>query len=262
MLFSHQGETLDIFGLSLPLYGIMITLGLIAGLFVAIWLGKSRNLKSDDFITLALYVIPLAILGARTYFVIFSGVEFTFVEFFEIWNGGLAILGAVIGGALGVLLYSLIHKKSFFDLADVLAPALFIGQAIGRIGCYFAGCCYGYEIENTNLHFFPIGFNADGVWHYATMFWESAWCLLGFFLLIAIFKKFKQTGVVISSYLILYGIGRAIIETFRGESLFLFETGLKISQLLAIIMIIIGIISLIIIYTRSRKQTSEKDNNS
>ena len=251
----------EIFGLFVPLYGLMITLGIIAALFVIIPIGKTRGITSDDYFTLALYALPLAILGARTYFAIFSGVNFSFVEFFEIWNGGLAILGAVIGGAIGVLLYSLIHKKNFFKIADTIVPGLLVGQAIGRIGCYFAGCCHGYEITNTTLHFFPIAIEVDGVMRYATMFWESVWCLTSLAILLFVFKKFKQTGVLLSCYLILYGIGRAIIETFRGESLYLFNTGLKVSQFLAILMIITGIISLIIIYTKHRKTLSEKDNN-
>lgn len=254
--------SLNIFGLSIPLYGIMITIGIVIAMAIAIWLGKKRGFKSDDYFTLALYVIPLAVLGARTYFAIFSGANFTFLEFFEIWNGGLAILGAVIGGAIGVLLYSLIHKKNFFKLADTIAPALLVGQAIGRIGCYFAGCCHGVEITNSALHFFPAGIVIDETWHYATMFWECAWCLLAFAALLLIFKRFKQTGVALSCYCILYGIGRAIIETFRGDSLYLFGSGLKVSQLLSILLIIAGIIALIIIYTKSRKQPSEKDNNS
>ena len=252
---------LEILGLNIPLYGLMITIGIIVAMCIIIPLGKTRGITTDDYFTLALYVIPLAVLGARTYFAIFSGVNFTFLEFFAIWNGGLAILGAVIGGALGVLLYSIIHKKNFLKLADTIVLGLLVGQAIGRIGCYFAGCCHGYEIENSALHFFPLAINVDDTWRYATMFWESAWCLISFGILLFVFKKFKQTGVALSCYLILYGIGRAIIETFRGESLYLFGSGLKVSQLLAILMIVAGIISLIIIYTKHRKSLSEKDNN-
>jgi len=256
---AHTPLTFNIFGIEISAYGIMIGIGITAGIFVAIWLGKKRGIKSDDIFTLALYAIPLAIVGARIYYVIFSDHIYTFVEIFQIWNGGIAILGAVIGGAIGVALYCLIHKKNFFKIADISAPALIIGQAIGRIGCYLNGCCYGIETTDPALQWFPISTQLDGVWHLSTFFYESFWCFLGFALLLFLFKKLHRTGALIFSYFVIYGVGRCIIETWRGDSLYL--AGIKISQLLSGILVIVGIIGLVFIYTNVKKRKAKNEKN-
>lgn len=256
---AHTPLTFNIFGIVISAYGIMIGIGIVAGLFVAIWLGKKRGIQIDDIFTLALYAIPLAIIGARIYYVIFSDHTYSFLEIFEIWNGGIAILGAVIGGGIGVFLYCLIHKKNFFKIADISAPALILGQAIGRIGCYFNGCCFGVETTDPALQWFPVSTQIDGVWHLSTYFYESFWCILGFVLLLFLFKKFHATGTVFFSYILIYGIGRCIIETWRGDSLFL--AGIKVSQLLSGILIIVGIIGLIFIYTNVKKKKAKNEKN-
>ncbi len=233
-------------------YGIFISLGVVAGLLIAIYMGKKRKISSDDLITLALFVLPLSIIGARVYYCAFSGEQYTFLEMLKIWEGGLAVLGAIIGGLVGVILYSLIFKKNLIDLCDILAPAVLIGQAIGRIGCWFGGCCYGIESTN-NLSFFPISIVIDGSWHYATFFYESAWTLIGFIVLLLIFKKFKLRGSSLGFYLLWYGVGRAIIESIRGDSLYLLNTGIKVSQFISILLIIVGIFILVYNYIRRKK---------
>lgn len=258
MTLLHSSLGFNIFGLHITYYGLLIAIGFVFAIMLASYNAKKRGIKSEDILTLALYVIPLSILGARTYFCIFSGRSYSFGEFFAIWNGGLAILGGVIGGALAILLYSLIHKKNFLTLCDIAVPSLILGQCIGRLGCICAGCCYGIEVSNPALHFFPISLCIDGVWHYATNFYESIWCALGLLLLLFSYKKFPQTGVVTCIYLVFYGIGRGLIETIRGDSLFFFSTGFKVSQIVAIIMIILGIIGLILIYNKHKNKKNEK----
>lgn len=247
------GVNLNIFGLSVSMYGIMMAIAFIVGITIAYFNAKKRGIKPDDILTLALYIIPLSILGARTYFAIFTENPLSFIEFFKVWEGGLAILGGVIGGLIGIILYCLIHKKNFLDILDIAAPSLIIGQAIGRIGCYFAGCCHGVEIENSALHFFPIGIEINGVWHYATMFYECFWCLACFFVLLFLFRKTNIKGLVVSSYLILYGFARFFIEGLRGDSLYLWETGLRVSQVLSAIIFIIGVACLIYVLIKHKK---------
>lgn len=256
---SHSRVTFNLLGLEINLYGVMIGLAIIVALIIAFWLGKKRKISQNDILTLALYVIPLAIIGARLYYVIFNNQSFSFIEFFEIWNGGLAILGAVIGGAIGVAIYCLIHKKNFLKITDIAAPALIIGQAIGRIGCYFGGCCYGIETLDPALQWFPISVQIDGVWHLSTFFYESFWCFLGFALLLFLFKKLHKTGAITFCYFIIYGVGRFIIEGWRGDSLYLADTGIKVSQLLSGILVFIGIIGLVFIYTIFKKRKVEKN---
>ena len=247
----------SIFGLEIKFYGLLIALGMVLGVFVACKLAKYRNLKSDDIILLALYVLPLAVIGARLYYVIFSEHSYTFLEIFEIWNGGMAIYGGVIGGAIGVVLYCVIHKKNFIDVADIAVVALILGQGIGRIGCYFAGCCYGIEVTDPAFMWFPLSTQINGVWQLSTFFYESICDFIIFFVFLWCFrKKVRTRGVMLSLYLISYGAVRCIIETFRGDSLYIGT--MKVSQLLSLILMVVGIILLLVIYTKKRKANESK----
>ena len=240
----------NIGSLRIEYYGLIMAFAMILGVIVACLNAKKRGLKSNDILILACYVLPLAVIGARIYYFIFSLDNYdSFWQIFEIWNGGLAIYGGVIGGALGVMLYCLIHKKNFFAVADIAAPSLILGQAIGRIGCFFAGCCYGIEVTNDAHMWFPLSTQINGVWHYSTFFYESFWNFLVFAALMLVLylgKNIKEYGVVMSLYFILYGIGRAWIEALRGDSLYL--GAIKVSQLLSILLIIAGVAIITVIY--------------
>ena len=256
----HIQSGFSLFGLEISFYGLIMGIAFLVGIAIAIFNAKKRGMKTDDILTLAIYIIPLSILGARIYFCIFSGTTYSFWQFFEIWNGGLAILGGVIGGAIAIIIYCIVHKKNFLQIIDIAAPSLIIGQAIGRIGCFFAGCCYGIETTNPNLCFFPFSVQIDGTWHLATMFYESFWCILGFVALQMFFRRNPPNGAVAFLYMIIYGVGRGVLETFRGDSLYFFSTGLKVSQVLSIGLVIAGIIGFVLIYTKHKK--NEKVNNS
>lgn len=240
----------NIGSLRIEYYGLIMAFAMILGVIVACLNAKKRGLKSNDILILACYVLPLAVIGARIYYFIFSLDNYdSFWQIFEIWNGGLAIYGGVIGGALGVMLYCLIHKKNFFAVADIAAPSLILGQAIGRIGCFFAGCCYGIEVTNDAHMWFPLSTQINGEWHYSTFFYESFWNFLVFAALMLVLylgKNIKEYGVVMSLYFILYGIGRAWIEALRGDSLYL--GAIKVSQLLSILLIIAGVAIITVIY--------------
>ena len=163
-----------------------VAIGMALGVFLACKNAKFRGVKSDDIIILACYVLPLSVLGAKLYYLTFSGQPFSFWDIFKIWEAGLAIYGGVIGGALGLVIYCLIHKKNILDMCDIAAPSLILGQAIGRIGCYFAGCCYGIEVTNPSLTWFPLSTFVHGAWHLSTFFYESLWDLLGFVILMLV----------------------------------------------------------------------------
>ncbi len=250
MLSVSQGFYIG--SLHITFYGLIMALSMALGVIVACLNAKKRGLKADDILLLACYVLPLAVLGARIYYVIFSENGLTsFWQFFEVWNGGLAIYGGVIGGAVAIMLYCFIHKKNFFAVADIAAISLILGQAIGRIGCYFAGCCYGIEVTNPSHMWFPLSTQIDGVWHYSTFFYESAWNFVSFAVLMLVLylaKIIKEYGVIMSLYFILYGTGRAWIEGIRGDSLYI--GAIKVSQLLSILLIIGGLAILMLIYIR------------
>ncbi len=236
--------------LEISLYGILMAVGMAVGVLVACLNAKKRGLKANDILILACYVLPLSIIGAKIYYVLFSLDKYASIgDVFKDFTNGFAIYGGVIGGAIGVALFCAIHKKNFFAVADIATPSLILGQAIGRVGCYFGGCCYGVEVTNPSSMWFPLATQIGGVWHYSTFFYEALWNLAVFaalMLMLYLAKFIKERGVIMSLYFILYGIGRAIIETWRGDSLML--GSIKVSQLLSILLILFGVTVITVIY--------------
>lgn len=257
-MFGFYDKYFTIFGINIAYYGLIIAIGMGLGVFLACRNAKFRGLKGDDIIILACYVIPLSIIGARLYFVLFSLEQFTsFWQIFEIWKGGMAIYGGVIGGAIGVMIYCLIHKKNFLDVADVVVPSLLLGQVIGRWGNFFNQEAYGYYISNPSAQWFPIGVYIEDChqavcecggsgWHLATFFYESIWNLCVFALLLILLRKNKTRlrGSLMCLYLIGYGAGRVWIEGLRTDSLYL--GSLRVSQFLSILLILFGIVFIIV----------------
>ena len=252
-MFGFYDSYFLFFGLEVTYYGFLIAVGMALGVFVACKNAKFRGFKSDDIIILACYVLPLAVIGAKLYYLTFSGQPFSFWDIFKIWEAGLAIYGGVIGGVLGLVIYCLIHKKNILDMCDIAAPSLILGQAIGRIGCYFAGCCYGIEVTDPSLTWFPLSTFVHGGWHLSTFFYESIWDFATFLLLILLLRKNKvrQRGTIVALYFIVYGTGRAWIEALRGDSLYL--GAIKVSQLLSILLIVLGIAIILTTYLLGRK---------
>lgn len=252
-MFGFYDSYFLFFGLEVTYYGFLIAVGMALGVFVACKNAKFRGFKSDDIIILACYVLPLSVIGAKLYYLTFSGQPFSFWDIFKIWEAGLAIYGGVIGGALGLVIYCLIHKKNILDMCDIAAPSLILGQAIGRIGCYFAGCCYGIEVTDPSLTWFPLSTFVHGGWHLSTFFYESIWDFATFLLLILLLRKNKvrQRGTIVALYFIVYGTGRAWIEALRGDSLYL--GAIKVSQLLSILLIVLGIAIILTTYLLGRK---------
>jgi phosphatidylglycerol:prolipoprotein diacylglycerol transferase len=170
------------------------------------------------------------------------------VDVFKIWNGGLAIYGGLIGGLLGVFIYSVFAKKRFLSLADVLIPSLILGQAIGRWGNFVNQEAYGWVIKNPAWTFFPaaVFIKAEGNFHMATFFYESMWDFGIFAFLMNYLKKNRREGNVFFFYLALYGFGRMIIEGFRMDSQILFNTGLRVNQLISAVFMVFGILMLLL----------------
>ena len=257
----------DLFGLHINFYGITSALSYLMGIVITCLIAKKRGFKTEDIITLACYVVPMAIIGARLYYVLFRLEYYTnFWDIFKIWEGGLAFYGGLIGGAIAVLIYCAIHKKNFFALLDIIAPSLIFGQALGRWGNFFNQEAYGFYVDNPNLQWFPFSVFIDdcnqpdcacggaGGWHLATFFYESMWNLITFaILMLLLYKfKFKQNGMVAACYLILYGIGRMFIEGLRTDSLYL--GSIRISQLLSVIFVVLGVCWVLYYTMKNRKR--------
>jgi len=246
-----------IFGLEIKFYGILIASAMLIAVFLVQYLAKKRGINPDDIILLALMVIPCSILCARLYYCIFSDTSYTFKTFWQIRNGGLAIYGGIIGGAIAIIVFALIKRnlKLIIKLFDIIVPALILGQAIGRWGNFFNQEAYGNLVTNSNLQWFPFAVKIETIagyeWHLATFFYESLWNIIGFVLLMIVVRKSKQLGTTTGTYLTYYGLGRIWIEGLRTDSLY--WGPLRVSQWLSAILIVIGISIIVYNYINKRK---------
>jgi len=163
----------SLFGLNIKFYGIIMAVAMFIGVLIACKNSKFRSLTENDIFKLILYVLPLSVIGARLFYVFGSTYNYTFFEIFKIWEGGMSIYGGIIGGAVAIGLFCLIHKKKFFDVADIAVVSLILGQAIGRWGNFFNQEVYGNVITDPSWQWFPFGVLLDnGQWHYALFFYE------------------------------------------------------------------------------------------
>jgi len=249
-----------LFGI-IPLYALLIVSAIIVAVILCTRDEKRLGLPQDTTIELALWLVPAAVIGARLYYVAFQW-EFyrdNLLSVFQIWNGGLAIYGGVIGGAAAGFFFARKKKLSFALLADFVAPVLILGQAIGRWGNFFNGEAYGYLVENPAWQFFPAAVHVDGQWHMATFFYESVWDFAGFLLLWFNRKKVRRPGDLFLCYLIFYGAGRFFIEGLRTDSLY--WGPIRVSQALSLLMVV-GAGAWLALRCFGKKKTNAKNTNS
>ncbi len=248
-----QAIFLDLGIIKIYWYSIMILSGLLIGGTFALHEAKKWKISEDFMINLFFYLIPLSIIGARLYYVFFNFDYYRAnpIEIFKIWEGGLAIHGAIIMGLLFIIFYSKKHKVNIFRLLDIIVVGMLIGQAIGRWGNFFNQEAYGAKTTVTFLksifipQFVIDGMYINGTYYHPTFLYESLWCFIGFIAILFIRRyKYIKIGQITSFYLIWYGIGRYFIESLRTDSLMFGDY--KAAQLLSISMIISGMILFII----------------
>lgn len=234
-----------LFGQPIYWYGILIALGLLLAALLAMSRERRLGLKEDTTLGMLFLAVPLALVFARIYYVIFSWDLYKDnpMDIFNFRKGGIAIYGAIIGGALGGWLYCKIKKVSFAAIADLAAPSLALGQAIGRWGNFVNQEAYGRLVENPALHFFPIAVYIEhtGSYHYATFFYESIWCfIICAALLIAERKNvFRKRGDMFIWYAMLYAAERMLVEGLRTDSLY--WANIRVSQMLSLIIMLLGV---------------------
>ena len=238
----------------ISIYGLLIACGMALSVFLCSRQEKRLGLPKDLTYDLALWVIPAGVIGARLYYVAFQWDMYRTnpLSILYIWEGGLAIYGGVIGGALAVFAFSKIKKAPFGKLADMIAPALILSQAIGRWGNFFNGEAYGRLVENPALQWFPLAVNVGGEWHMATFFYESVWDFIGFWVLWLNRKKTTADGNLFLLYLVWYGLGRAFIEGLRTDSLMLGP--LRVSQVLSVLLCVGAAAALLIRRKKARAE--------
>lgn len=256
-------NTFKIFGVTIHYYGVIMALAIFLAICVCYFLFPKHGLSRDLIFDIGIWAIPLGIIGARVFYVMFSGYHYTFVEALEIWNGGLSIFGAISFGALGVFIACKVKKVSFLKVADCVLPGIIIAQALGRWGNFFNQEAYGPLITNAKWQWFPFGVEIDTFlgteWHCATFFYESVWNVIGFAVLLILFFKVlneNKTGIVASVYFMWYGFGRFIIEMLRQDPLIIFGS-IKFSMWFAFCVFLLGVTLLICILTKNKKRGKE-----
>ena len=237
------------------MYGLLIACAIALSVFLCTKEEKRLSLPEDFSVDLALRAVPAAVVGARLYYVAFQWPLYASdpVRILWIWEGGVAIYGAIIGGVVAGWFFARKRKVPFGTLADLVAPVLILSQAIGRWGNFFNGEAYGYPVENPALQFFPMAVRIGEVWHYATFFYESAWDFCGFLLLWRLRKKPWPMGSLGLLYLTWYGAGRTVIEAMRSDSLMLGP--FRVSQLLSVLLAVSAGVTLMIRFRKSQKKT-------
>ena len=270
---SPGAEILNIGNLSFRWYGFLISLSVFLGLFISRKLAKSRDINPQLISDLLPSLVISSIIGARSYYVIFefkkfSGANFfTYLNFFEtsikfpsflaVWEGGIAIHGALIGGFLSILFFCKSNKIPIKDLLDLIIPSVILGQSIGRWGNFFNNEAFGLPTELPWKLYIPIEYRPveflDSQFFHPTFLYESIWNFIIFILLILIFNKQNKvnlfkTGLLSCLYIITYGFGRFWIEGLRTDPLCLggtaplCEGGLRIAQFISIFLFSSGLI--------------------
>ena len=236
-MFEISREALTLFGYDVRWYGMLIALGVLAAVLLASRRERRLGLKADTALNIALIAVPVAILCARAYYVIFSWDYYAAHpgDILNIRQGGMAIYGGVIGGILAGFCYCRVTRTSFAAGLDLAAPSIALGQAIGRWGNFLNREAYGAAVANPRWQFFPLAVEIPGSgWHWATFFYESAWCALIVILLLLAERRgfFRRRGDVFGWYLFLYALERSLVEGLRTDSLYLGP--LRVSQLLSL----------------------------
>jgi len=237
MLSRPMIDRIAFFGISW--YAIIIVAALLIGYLYSNHEASRLHLPHDTVIDFFLYAIPLGIIGARIYYVVFRFNMYSedILSVFNIREGGLAIYGGIIGGLIAARMIAKKHDVSINTLLDVFSPALVLGQAFGRWGNYINMEAYGLRISEEYLQFFPFAVEIPvgnvWYWHMATFFYEFCWNMLVFMTLMVIRHRVRRHGDVFCWYILLYCAGRTVIEGLRYDSLTFISEFVRISQVLS-----------------------------
>ena len=240
-------------------YGIIIGVGFLLALVYAMSVLKRFGIKGDSFFDCVLIGMITGIIGARLYYVVFRWDYYSLHldEIVMIHNGGLAIYGGIIGALLGGCITAKYKKLPIPAVLDVAALGFLIGQGLGRWGNFINQEAFGTE---TSLPWGMVSENTGGVAVHPCFFYESVWCILGFVLLHFFSKKFrKYDGQVFLLYIVWYGFERMIVEGLRTDSLYLPFGNIRVSQLLAALTFVCGIVLLIVFRKRTKKAVCAAD---
>ena len=244
-------------------YGLIICLGMLLAVAYVIFRGRQKSITMDDVIDIALVIIPCGIVGARLYYVIMEFDRYlytdggfwknlgqTLLNIVSVWEGGLAIYGGIIAGGIALVCVAKKKKLNVCQILDMVAPAVMIGQILGRWGNFFNGEAHGGETEI----FCRMGLweNGEQIFVHPTFLYESLWNLVGFVIANLLYRKKKFEGEIFFFYIAWYGFGRMIIEQLRTDSLMVGV--FRISQVVGFVCFIVGTVCIIVFANRARAE--------
>lgn len=264
----------SVFGFPIALYGVVIAIGVLAGIWVAAHVAKRTGQDPEMYWDFAIYAVIFSIIGARIYYVIFSWDQYKddLLSIFNIREGGLAIYGGVIAAFITVFVYSKVKKLNGFTVADTGVVGLILGQAIGRWGNFFNREVFGEYTEGIFAMRLPVDMvrasdisetiaaHMEGVNYiqvHPTFLYESLWNLGVFILLLIWWKHKKFEGEVALLYLGGYGLGRFWIEGIRTDQLFIPGTELPVSQVLAAVLVVGAVVCDLVVRAKIKKNGVE-----
>lgn len=273
---SNVGKSISIGRFEIAYYGMIIACGMLLGLFLAMWVAKKTKQDPELYFDVALYAIPIALIGARAYYVIFSWDQYkdNLIHILYFREGGLAIFGGVIAAVITFYVYVKIKKQNFWLMVDTGCVGLVLGQIIGRWGNFFNREAFGGYTDGLFAMQLPLNAvrtsdvtqemmehlqTIRGVQYiqvHPTFLYESLWNT-GILLMLLFFTKHKKfNGEIFLLYLAGYGIGRFWIEGLRTDQLLIPGIGLPVSQVLSMIVAIYSIIVILIQRKRSAAKTT------
>lgn len=272
----HVGKNFDVFGISIAFYGVTIGIGMLLGVLFLLREARITGQNEDTYLDISMIVIVCSVIGARLYYVVFSWDLYrdNLLSIFNIRQGGLAIYGGVLAGILSGIVVARAFKIPFFKGADTVILGLVIGQIIGRWGNFFNREAFGGYSDGLFAMQLPLDairsmddVTAEMLAHaqtiggtifvsvHPTFLYESLWNL-GLFLILLWYRKRKRfEGEIFFLYLLGYGVGRCWIENLRTDQLLLWHTQLPVSQLLAVLLIVISTARIGFYYLKNLKKS-------
>lgn len=261
----YVGQKISIFEFDIAYYGMIIGIGILAGLLMAVWEAKRTKQNPETYYDLALYAVIFSIIGARMYYVLFSWDMYKndLLSIFNLREGGLAIYGGVIAAMITVFVFSRVKKISFGLLVDTAGLGLILGQIIGRWGNFFNREAFGEYTNNLFAMQLPVDAvrasditekmrehmevinGIEFIQVHPTFLYESVWNI-GVLIVLLLWRKHKKfNGEICLMYLFGYGIGRFWVEGLRTDQL-QFSNGIAVSQVLAAVLVVVSVVWIVI----------------
>jgi phosphatidylglycerol:prolipoprotein diacylglycerol transferase len=243
---------------TLHTYGLFVALGFIAGILITIRLGKSEGIPPNSVMDMGFIIILSGLIGSRLIYIIinFSYYVANPLDIIKLWQGGLVFSGGLVAVIIVMLMYARHHKLNIWTIGDLWAPAAAIGQAIGRIGCFCAGCCYGKPTDHSWGVIFtnPKSIATLNIPLHPTQLYSSLSSFIIFIILLILHSKKKFEGQVFLWFLIFHSTARLFLERFRGDSRGVILTeNLTMTQFIALIILISAVAALFIFKPKDKK---------